>query len=86
MRRQLLETSTVDPPAVDALPDKLALTWEWKLQSVWLSLSLSTANFRLFVAWGKPENISRVDFLSKHPIIQLYQATLLGFLLVLSVK
>ena len=58
----------------------------WKLQSVSLSLSLSTVNFLLFFVWGKPENISRVDFLSKHPIIQLYQATSLGFLLVFSVK
>ena len=61
MRRQLLEISTVDE-----LPDKLASTSVWQLQSVWLSLSLSTENVRLFVAWGKPENISRVNYLSKY--------------------
>ena len=71
---------------VDALPDKLASTSVWQLESVWLSLSLSTENVRLFVAWGKPENISRVNYLSKYPIIQLYQVTSLGFLLVFSVK
>ena len=43
-------------------------------------------NFDFFVAWGKPENISRVDYLSKYPIIQLYQVTSLGFLLVFPEK
>ena len=59
-------------------------TLVWKLPNVSQSLSLSTVNFRLFVVWGKPEDISWVDFLSKRPIIQLYQATSLGFLLVFS--
>ena len=82
MRRQLLETSTVE-----ALPDKLGyFDVGVEVFKCVAALSLSTVNFRLFVAWGKPENISRVDFLSKHPIIQLYQATSLGFLLVFSKK
>ena len=42
----------------------------WKLQSVSLSLSLSTVNLWLFVVWGKPENISWADFTSKRPIKQ----------------
>ena len=59
MRRQLLETGhiTNNLDGRDT-PKQVSSILVWNLQSVSLSLSLSAVNFRVFLVWGKPENIS----------------------------
>ena len=86
MRRQLLETghitNTLDGRDTPKQVDVDVGVEFTKCISVFITFN---GKFSSFLVWGKPENISWVDFLSKRPIKQLYQATSLGFLVVLSV-